>query len=103
MSKYLEYKKVKETELVSCLQLEGSFEKIFSNLERYKDEGWEGLEFDKSYYYRCEFELYKWRLETDKEYEIRIKKLDKEEQKKEKAKERRRKQYEELKKEFENE
>ena len=64
--------------------------------------GWEGIEMGSDQWsYDHEFPyLYKHRPETDKEYEKRMKLLEKEKAEKLKAKERRRKEYEKLKKEF---
>lgn len=53
------------------------------------DDGWEGIQAE-SYGYdgAVEYYLYKYREETDKEYEKRIKQLEKEKAQKEKAKQR---------------
>jgi hypothetical protein len=95
---------VKETEKYYG-DFEGSLESIISQLQSELDAGWEGIEtkYERDYgdchdhevYY-----LYKHRPETDKEYEKRMKLLEKEKSEKLKAKERRRKEYEKLKKEF---
>ncbi len=72
----------------------GSIDKIISTLQRCKEQGWEGIDYDYDYgnggkdYY-----VYKTRLENDEEYEKRVKQ-------EEQQKENRRKQYEQLKKEF---
>jgi hypothetical protein len=71
-------------------------------LQDFKNEGkWEGIELDE-YYESCSYQLYKHREETDKEYDKRMKLLEKEKAEKVKAKERRRKEYEKLRKEFED-
>ena len=95
---------VKETEKYYG-DFEGSLESIIYQLQSELDAGWEGIEtkYERDYgdchdhevYY-----LYKHREETDKEYEKRMKLLEKEKAEKLKAKERRRKEYEKLKKEF---
>ena len=95
---------VKETKRVYW-ELEGSLESIISSLQSELDDGWEGIETEyERDYGDCHdhevFYLYKHRPETDKEYEKRMKLLEKEKAEKLKAKERRRKEYEKLKKEF---
>ena len=92
---------VKETKRVYW-ELEGSLVDIISQLQSALDEGWEGIELECDQWSQ-EHEvpyLYKHRPETDKEYEKRMKLLEKEKAEKLKAKERRRKEYEKLKKEF---
>ena len=81
---------------------EGSLESIISSLQSELDEGWEGIQMGSDQWsYDHEFPyLYKHRPENDKEYEKRMKLLEKEKAEKLKAKERRRKEYEKLKKEF---
>ena len=66
----------------------GSFEDIISSLQKCKDIGWEGLESKYYMDYGNEYNLYKHREETDKEYNIRVKLLEKEKEEKAKAKER---------------
>jgi hypothetical protein len=94
--------KVKETSGIELYHFEGSLEDIIAMLQDFKNEGeWEGIELDE-YYESCSYQLYKHREETDKEYDKRMKLLEKEKAEKVKAKERRRKEYEKLKKEFED-
>ena len=86
---------------------EGSLESIISQLKLELDEGWEGIEteYERDYGDCHDHEvpyLYKHREETDKEYDKRMKLLEKEKSEKIKAKERRRKEYEKLRKEFED-
>ena len=86
---------------------EGSLESIISSLQSELDGGWEGIqiEYERDYGDCHDHEvpyLYKHREENDKEYEKRMKLLEKEKAEKLKAKERRRKEYEKLKKEFED-
>ena len=95
---------VKETEKYYG-DFEGSLESIISQLQSKLDDGWEGIvtEYERDYGDCHDHEvpyLYKHRPETDKEYEKRMKLLEKEKAEKLKAKERRRKEYENLKKEF---
>ena len=95
---------VKETEKYYG-DFEGSLESIISQLQSELDAGWEGIEtkYERDYGDCHDHEvpyLYKHREETDKEYEKRMKLLEKEKAEKLKAKERRRKEYEKLKKEF---
>ena len=82
---------------------EGSLESIIASLQADLDAGWEGIEDDYEQYsdYPSPF-LYKHREETDKEYDKRMRLLEKEKSEKLKAKERRRKEYEKLRKEFED-
>jgi transposase len=96
--------KVKETSKYYG-DFEGSLESIISQLQSELDEGWEGIETEyERDYGDCHdhevYYLYKHRPETDKEYDKRMKLLEKEKTEKLKAKERRRKEYEKLKKEF---
>ena len=97
---------VKETEKYYG-DFEGSLESIIYQLQSELDAGWEGIEteYERDYGDCHDHEvpyLYKHREETDKEYDKRMKLLEKEKEEKLKAKERRRKEYEKLKKEFED-
>lgn len=85
-------KTIKDTLSVSLSELEGNLDDVISQLQTWKEEGWEGLDVDY-YYESTTYNLYKSRLETDAEYQRRI-------QQEEHYKENRRKQYEQLKKEF---
>jgi hypothetical protein len=88
----LKKKKVKVTERY-CGDFEGSLESIIASLQNLLDAGWEGVEIDYGYYGDPdEYYLYKHREETDKEYDERMKLLEKEEAAKVKAKERKLKQ-----------
>jgi len=72
---------------------EGSLDSIISSLQNDLDAGWEGIEIESGYYGDPdEYYLYKHREETDKEYEKRMKQLEKEKAEKVKAKERKLKQ-----------
>jgi hypothetical protein len=67
----------------------GSLESIIASLQKELDAGWEGIEPDcEPYEDYISFYLYKHREETDKEYEKRVKQLEKEKAEKAKAKER---------------
>ncbi len=95
---------VKETKRY-CGDFDGKLEDIIASLQAELDAGWEGIEtkYERDYGDCHDHEvpyLYKHRPETDKEYEKRMKLLEKEKAEKLKAKERRRKEYEKLKKEF---
>ena len=86
---------------------EGSLESIISQLKLELDEGWEGIEteYERDYGDCHDHEvpyLYKHREETDKEYDKRMRVIEKQKAEKLKDKERRRKEYEKLKKEFED-
>jgi hypothetical protein len=72
--------KVKET--TRYWDEEGSLEKIISSLQSYLEKGWEGLEIEyERDYGDCDAHrvpyLYKYREETDKEYEKRVEQLEK--------------------------
>jgi hypothetical protein len=87
---------VKETEKYYG-DFEGSLESIISQLQSELDEGWEGIETENEQHYGDLHDhevpyLYKHRPETDKEYEKRMRLLEKEKEEKLKAKERKLKQ-----------
>ena len=75
---------------------DGTLESIISSLQAELDAGWEGIESEYEWDYGgeryIEYYLYKHREETDKEYEKRMKQLEKEKAEKAKAKERKLKQ-----------
>jgi hypothetical protein len=75
-------------------EFDGSIDKLIFILQKCKEEGWEYIDYDYSGGEK-EYYLYKTRLETDEEYEKRMKH-------EEQQKENRRKQFEQLKKEFGN-
>ena len=87
--------KVKETQRYWGY-FEGSLESIIASLQKELDDGWEGIESEYEWDYGgekyTEYYLYKHREETDKEYEKRMKQLEKEKAEKAKAKERKLKQ-----------
>jgi hypothetical protein len=92
---------VKETKSIDSYSFDGNLEDIIEMLQDWKNEGgWEGIEIEYDYENGNSYQLYKHCEETDKEYEKRMKLLEKEKAEKLKAKERRRKEYEKLKKEF---
>jgi hypothetical protein len=66
---------------------EGTFESLITSLQAELDDGWEGI-IAESYGYDggVEYYLYKHREENDKEYNKRIKQLEKEKEDKAKAK-----------------
>jgi hypothetical protein len=79
---------------------DGKLEDIISSLKSELDAGWEGIETEYvGYDGAVRYYLYKHREETDKEYNKRIKQLEKEKADKAKAKERKLKQ---LKKDLAN-
>ena len=65
----------------------GTLESIIASLQEKLDAGWVGLEYDYEPYEDGAYYLYKFREETDKEYEKRMKLLEKEKADKAKAKE----------------
>jgi hypothetical protein len=67
---------------------DGKLEDIISSLQAELDAGWEGLEYNWEPYEDGDYYLYKHREENDKEYNKRVKQLEKETAEKEKAKER---------------
>ena len=72
---------------------DGSLENIIASLQNDLDAGWEGIEIGYGYYDDPdEYYIYKHREETDKEYDKRMKLLEKEKAEKVKAKERKLKQ-----------
>jgi hypothetical protein len=84
--------KVKETQRYWG-DFEGSLESIIASLQKDLDDGWEGIEVEHyGYDGAVEYYLYKHREENDKEYNKRMKQLEKEKAEKEKAKERKLKQ-----------
>ena len=87
--------KVKETQKYYG-DFDGTLEDIISSLQSELDAGWEGIESEYEWDYGgekyTEYYLYKHREETDKEYEKRMKQLEKEKAEKVKAKERKLKQ-----------
>jgi len=76
--------------------IDGKLEDIISSLQAELDAGWEGIESEYEWDYGgekyTEYYLYKHREENDKEYNKRMKQLEKEKAEKEKAKERKLKQ-----------
>jgi hypothetical protein len=81
--------KVKETKQY-WEGFEGSLESIIASLQKELDNGWEGIKIEYGYYGDSEeYYLYKHREETDKEYEKRMKQLEKEKAEKAKAREQR--------------
>ena len=94
---------VKETKSIDSYSFDGNLEDIIEMLQDWKNEGgWEGIEIEYDYENGNSYQLYKHCEETDKEYDKRMRLLEKEKSEKIKAKERRRKEYEKLKKEFED-
>jgi len=84
--------KVKETQKYWG-DFDGSLESIIASLQQDLNDGWEGIEIEYGYHGDPdEYYLYKHREETDKEYEKRMKQLEKEKAEKVKAKERKLKQ-----------
>ena len=94
---------VKETKSIDSYSFDGNLEDIIEMLQDWKNEGnWEGVEIEYDYENGNSYQLYKHCEETDKEYDKRMRLLEKEKSEKLKAKERRRKEYEKLRKEFED-
>ena len=84
---------VRETTSVDSYIFEGKLEEIIEMLQDWKEEGkWEGIEVDYGYEDGNDYQLYKHREETDKEYDKRMKQLENEKAEKVKAKERKLKQ-----------
>ena len=94
---------VRETKSIDSYSFDGNLEDIIEMLQDWKNEGnWEGVEIEYDYENGNSYQLYKHCEETDKEYDKRMRLLEKEKSEKIKAKERRRKEYEKLRKEFED-
>jgi hypothetical protein len=87
-----ERKLIKEKEYY-CGSLDGPIDEIISDLQKCKEGGWEGITYEYDYDNTKEYYVYKTRLETDEEYNLRM-------SEEESWKEYRRRQYEKLKKEF---
>jgi hypothetical protein len=84
--------KVKETQRYWG-DFEGSLESIIASLQADLDAGWEGIESGYEQYSEyLSYFIYKHREETDKEYDKRMKLLEKEKAEEVKAKERKLKQ-----------
>jgi len=70
---------------------DGTLDSIIASLQAELDAGWEGIESEYEWYYGgekyIEYYLYKHREENDKEYEKRMKQLEKEKVVKAKVKE----------------
>lgn len=80
--------KVKETAEVDEYYFTGELKQIIEMLQQWMNEGeWEGIEYDHYLHENSGYYLYKFREETDKEYEKRLKQLEKEKADKAKAKE----------------
>ena len=88
----------KQIKQIEYCFLEGNIDNMISQLQDWKNEGWEGLEVDY-FYENTSYHLHKDRLETDEEYNLR---MFQEQRAKERAEAQRRKQYEQLKREFGN-
>ena len=99
----IEIKKIKVKETKEYYgDFYGTLESIISQLQSELDDGWEGIEeeYERDYgdcHDHKVYYLYKYREETDKEYNTRMKKLEKEKAEKVKAKE---KKLNQLKKEL---
>jgi hypothetical protein len=96
--------KVKETTEIDASNFTGKLEYLITQLQDWMNEGeWEGIEeytdggYDLSSPILEYYRLYKFRVETDEEYEKRMKQLEKEKAVKAKAKERK---LEQLKKDL---
>ena len=82
----------------------GTIGGIKKNLDKYEKEGWEGIEYSFiGHNGAVEYNLYKHRLETDKERDKRLTAISQKAKKDAIAKEVRRLRYETLRKEFESE
>ena len=71
---------------------DGTLKDLIAALQEELDAGWVGLEYDYEPYEDGAYYLYKFREETDKEYEKRMKQREKEKADKAKAKKRKLKQ-----------
>ena len=84
-------KLIKETTSVECYSFEGKLEEIIEMLQDWKEAGWEGIDF-YGYVDGNDYQLYKHREETDKEYDKRMRVIEKQKAEEVKAKERKLKQ-----------
>ena len=98
-------KQVKEHSYeISYYDLDDTLDKVIESLLEYKKEGWVGFDVVQDRYSDNKYlKLYRFREETDEEYQKRLKEEEEIKIDSEKQKEKRRLQYEQLKKEFENE
>jgi len=76
---------VKETEQYWG-DFQGTLESLIAALQAELDDGWAGLEYHCESYDDGAYYLYKFREENDKEYNTRVKQIQKEKEQKEKAK-----------------
>jgi hypothetical protein len=83
--------KIKETSVFDLQLIEGSLEVIIADLQKLKNEGgWCGIEIEYGYYGDPnEYILYKYREETDEEYQKHIERIKWAEEKKEQQKKKR--------------
>jgi hypothetical protein len=89
---------------ISYYDLDNTLDEVIESLLTYKKEGWVGFDVVQDRYSDNKYlKLYKFREETDEEYQERLKVEEEIKIDSEKQKEKRRLQYEQLKKEFENE
>ena len=84
--------KIKQTEYC-WVEFDLPLDILISDLQKCKEGGWEGITYEYDYDNTKEYYVYKTRLETDEEYNLRM-------SEEESWKEYRRRQYEKLKKEF---
>jgi hypothetical protein len=99
MSKPPERIKVKDIERIYEDYFEGPIDKVIADLQRHKELGWEGIMLSYDYENTCYY-LFRHREENDKEYNARLKRLEKDKELKEKQKQKRFKEYQKLHKEF---
>ena len=84
---------VKETKSIDSYSFDGNLEDIIEMLQDWKNEGnWEGIEIEYDYENGNSYQLYKHCEETDKEYDKRMRVIEKQKAEEVKAKERKLKQ-----------
>jgi primosomal protein N'' len=91
--------KVKVTERIYEDFFEGSVDRVIADLQIHKELGWEGIVLEYDYENTCYY-FYQYREENDKEYNARLKRLEKDKELKENQKQKRFKEYQKLHKEF---
>ena len=84
---------VRETKSIDSYSFDGNLEDIIEMLQDWKNEGyWEGIEIEYDYENGNSYQLYKHCEETDKEYDKRMRVIEKQKAEEVKAKERKLKQ-----------
>ena len=92
---------VREKEWIDTDLFNLTIDELIIELNKYKNQGYVGFDVEEGWE-STDFYIYRYRSETDEEYEERLERVLMNEEIELKAKEKRRRQFEKLKKEFEN-